>query len=123
MRFSVSNRSTRRELNASVTIQNEANKAAKVESKKPRWMQRAEANTVRRELKRDAMMTAEHRSYAMKLTQAALVITRAQLSTRKRFDEIRKGLSGKESKTDLGIILPSGAQVHKVSSGASGKAV
>jgi|ERR1051326_6827849 hypothetical protein len=114
MRFSVSNRSSRRELNAAIAIQNEANTAAKVESRIPRWKMREESHKVRRELKHDAHMTSARRSYVEKVRQLMLTASRRQYELRKRFDAIRQGLSDKETKTELGIVLPSGQQVHKV---------
>ena len=111
-----------KELRASIEIQNKANRIAKVGSRQPRWMKRAEANTVRRELKHVAQMTSPQRSRYEKLRQVKLFADRAQIALRKRVGEILTGLPGEERKTELGIVLPSGVEIGKILSRASEQA-
>ena len=103
-----------KELRKATELFNEANKAAKVESRKPMRVQRLEAAKVRNELKADATMTKKQRSRAEQLRQANLMAKREFEATRKRVGEILAGLSDKERKTELGIVLPSGAEIGKV---------
>jgi len=112
-----------KELRAAIEIQNKANRIAKVASRKPRWMMRAEANTVRRELKHVAQMTKPQRSRYEKLRQIRLTADRAQIALRKRVGEILKGLPDSGGRqTDGGIVLPSGVEIGKILSRASEQA-
>ena len=112
-----------KELRAAIELQNTANRAAKVESRKPRWAMRAEASAVVRELKHDSMMTKAQRSRAEATRQIRLSMQRAKAEATKRVGEILKGLGGEEKKTELGIVLPSGEQIGKVLSGVRDKTV
>lgn len=103
-----------KELRAAIELQNKANVAAKVESRKPRWKLRQEANAVRRELKHYANMTTKQRSRYEALHQARLTADRARIALRKRVGEILAGLPTNEKTTELGIVLPSGAEIGKV---------
>ena len=109
------------ELRAAIELQNKANKIAKVKSRKPRKVQRAEANAVRRELKHDAQMTKAQASRFEMLRQARLTTDRAMNAARKRVGDILSGLPGKERKTDVGIVLPSGEQIGDILAGVSVK--
>lgn len=113
------NQTTRRakaskDLRAAIELQNEANKIAKVESRKPRWLQRQEARAVKSELQHDAQMTNGQRSRMERTRQANLSVKRALIAQRKRVGEILAGLSATETKTELGIVLPSGADIGKL---------
>lgn len=103
-----------KELRAAIELVNTANRAAKVESRKPRWMMRLEAREVVRELKRDSMLTRAQRSRAEATRQIRLALDRAKAAAIKRAGEILKGLNDKEQKTELGIVLPSGKQIGEV---------
>ena len=103
-----------KELRAAIEIHNEANRAAKVESRKPRWMLRAEANEVRREIKHVAQMTKAQRSRYEHLRQLRIAADRARAALQKRVGEILKGLPEAEAKTETGIVLPSGVDIGKV---------
>lgn len=102
-----------RELQAAIELQNKANLIAKVESRKPRWQLRAEANAVRRELKRVAQMTRSQRGRYETLQQARLAADRAREALRKRVGEILKGLPD-GGKTEMGIVLPTAEDIGKV---------
>jgi len=106
------------ELRAAIELQNTANRIAKVESRKPTWQKRAEANAVRRELKHVAQMTKKQRSRYERLRQAKLAADRAAIELRKRVGEILKGLPEGERKTETGIVLPSAVDIGKVLSRA-----
>ena len=99
-----------RELRAALKIQALANKVAKVAPKKNRAQQRAEANTVRRELKHDAQMTTAQRSRAEQHKQRNLGQIREIIARQKRAEKITSAGRPKEQRTELGIILPSTAQ-------------
>lgn len=103
-----------KELRAAIEIHNTANRLAKVESRKPMRVQRQEANAVRRELKHDAGMTKAQRSRAERIRQANLAVKRELLKARERVGALLAGLPASEKKTDLGIILPSGADIGAV---------
>lgn len=102
------------ELQAAIKLQNKANTIAEVKSRKPRAVLRAEANAVRRELKHDAQATKKQRSRIERIFQAKLTYQRAQIAMQKRIGDILNGLSDKERKTDLGIVLPSGRQIGEI---------
>jgi len=103
-----------KELQAAIDIQNVANKAAKIESRKPQWAIRAEAHEVRREIKHDAMRSHAARSRTERIYQKALSLGRAAAETAKRRAAILKDSKLEETKTETGIVLPSGAQVGRV---------
>ena len=103
-----------KELRKAIEQVNEANKAAKVESRKPMRVQRLEARAVVRELKHNATMTKAQRSRAEQLRQANLAAKRELFRRSERVGAILAGLPVKEKKTDLGIILPSGADIGSV---------
>ena len=103
-----------RELRSALKLQAIANKEVKIVPKKNRAIQRAEANTVRRELKHDAQMTTAHRSRFENLRQVRLTTQRAAIATRKRIGDVLSGLQEKERKTELGIVLPSGRQIGEI---------
>ena len=111
-----------KELRAAIELQNKANVAAKVVSRKPRWALRAEARAVVRELKRDSMLPRWQRSKKESLAQARLALDRARDAARKRAGEILKGLDAKESKTEMGIVVPSGEQIGKLLTGVGEQA-
>lgn len=102
------------ELRAAIEIQNKANAIAKVESSKPRWLMRQEARAVVAELQYDAQMTKKQRSRFERIRQANLTLKRELNAKRKRVGEILAGLPATEQKTELGIVLPSGADIGKV---------
>ena len=102
------------ELLAAIEIQNKANLIAKVVSKKPRAVRRAEDRSVARELKHDAQMTTKQRSYFERTRQALLTIARAKNAARKRANDILQGVQDKEQVTALGVVLPSGRQVGDI---------
>lgn len=103
-----------KELQAAIDLQNQANRIAKVESRKPRWLVRSEARAVVRELKHVAQMTKAQRSRYETLRQIRLTTDRARNALRKRVGELLAGLPESERKTELGIILPSGADIGQV---------
>ena len=103
-----------KELRAAIDLQNKANQIAKVTSRKPRWKMRQEARIVVRELKHVAQMTKKQRGRYETLQQARLAANRARDAARKRIGEILAGLPANEKKTELGIVLPSGADIGKV---------
>ena|SRR5690348_8271095 len=103
-----------KELRAAIELQNKANAIAKVESRKPRWQMRLEAAKVRAELKNDARMTGKQRRRAERKRQARLTVQRELIARQKRVGELLAGLPMDERKTDLGIVLPSGADIGAV---------
>lgn len=103
-----------KELRAAIELQNKANEIAKVQSRRPRWMLRAEANQVRRELKRDGMLTTAKRARDEALRQARLTVQRARIAAQKRAGEILAGLSSEEKTTEMGIVIPAGEQIGKL---------
>ena len=102
------------ELRAAIELQDTAYRIAKVESRKPMRVQREEANKVRKELMHDATMTKKQRSRAERVRQATLAIKRELIKKRERVGAILAALPETEKKTELGIVLPSGADIGKV---------
>ena len=111
------------ELKAAIKLQDKANAIAKVESRKPMRVRRLEANIVRKELMHDATMTKKQRSRAERDRQERLKKDRQIIAARKRAGELLKALPSSETKTETGIVLPSGEQIGKVLSRVSGEAV
>lgn len=103
-----------KELRAAIELHNKANEIAKVESRKPRWQQRQEARAVKAELQHDAGMTTKQRSRFERIRQANLAFKRELIARRRRVGELLAGLPENERKTELGIVLPSGADIGKV---------
>ena len=103
-----------KELRAAIELHNTANRIAGVESRKPQRVIREEANKVRKELMHDATMTKAQRSRAERIRQANLTVKRELEQRRKKVGELLAGLPLNERKTDLGIVLPSGADIGAV---------
>ena len=102
------------ELLAAIELQNTANRMAKVESRKPQRVIREEAGRVRKEIMHDATMTKKQRSRAERIRQVNLAAKRELIKARERVGAILAGLPANEQKTELGIVLPSGAEIGKV---------
>ena len=102
------------ELRAAIELQNKANRIAKVESRKPRWAQRQEANAVRREIKHLATMSKKQHGRYEALRQARLAADRARIALQKRIGEILKGVPETGRMTESGIALPSSVDIGKV---------
>src|SRR5579859_3803753 len=100
-----------KELRAAIDIQNKANKAAGVVSRKPQRVIRQEANIVRKELMHDATITAKQRSRAEQLRQKRLSADRELRERVKRFGRHLEGTAPTEKKTETGIVIPSGEQI------------
>ena len=103
-----------KELRAAIELQNTANRMAKVESRKPMRVQRLEARAVRREIMHDATLPNRLRGRRERIRQATLAAKREFLAQRQRVGAILAGLPETEKKTELGIVLPSGADIGKV---------
>lgn len=102
------------ELRAAIELQNQANRIAKVESRKPRRVQRMEANAVKAEMQHDAGLTKKQRRVAERVKQARLTADRARAALQKRVGEMLKGLPENERLTETGIVLPKGEDIGRI---------